>query len=203
MSEKAVEVNDSVSFGDVLKKAIHLGGTLLIITAVTGLILGIVQNFTEQAIKQTEIAARNLAFQNVMPDGKNFSDYDVKENEFVQSVYKAENDSGLAGWCMSVNSKGYGGIVNFIVGVTKDGQVKAINILSHSETPGLGARSTEPEFYEQFNNKSSFPLKVVKGEAANPDEIAAISGATITSTAVTNGVNAAVEYWQTNLKGVE
>ncbi len=200
MSEK---VNDSVSFGDVLKKAIHLGGTLLAVTAVTGFILGIVQNFTEQAIRQTELAARNAAFQNVMPDGKNFADYDVKANEFVESVFKAENESGLVGWCMSVNSKGYGGIVNFIVGVTKDGQVKAINILNHSETPGLGAKSTEPEFYEQFNNKSSFPLKVVKGSAANPDEIAAISGATITSTAVTNGVNAAVEYWNANLKGVE
>ena len=200
MSEK---VNDSVSFGDVLKKAIHLGGTLLAVTAVTGLILGLVQNFTEMAIKQTELAARNAAFQNVMPDGKNFADYDTKPDDFVAAVYKADNDSGLAGWCLSINSKGYGGIVNFIVGITKDGQVKAINILSHSETPGLGAKSTEPEFYEQFNNKNSFPLKVVKGAATNPDEIAAISGATITSNAVTSGVNAAVEYWNANLKGVE
>lgn len=200
MSEK---INDSVSFGDVMKKAIHLGGTLLAVTAVTGLILGLVQNFTEQAIKQTELAARNAAFQNVMPDGKNFSDYEVKSNEFVESVFKAENESGLVGWCLSINSKGYGGIINYIVGVTKDGQVKAINILNHSETPGLGAKSTEPEFYGQFNNKSSFPLKVVKGSASNPDEIAAISGATITSNAVTTGVNAAVEYWNANLKGVK
>lgn len=200
MSEK---INDSVSFGDVMKKAIHLGGTLLAVTAVTGLILGLVQNFTEQAIKQTELAARNAAFQNVMPDGKNFSDYEVKSNEFVESVFKAENESGLVGWCLSINSKGYGGIINYIVGVTKDGQVKAINILNHSETPGLGAKSTEPEFYGQFNNKSSFPLKVVKGSAGNPDEIAAISGATITSNAVTTGVNAAVEYWNANLKGVK
>ncbi|MBQ7578183.1 MAG: RnfABCDGE type electron transport complex subunit G [Synergistaceae bacterium] len=199
MSEK---VNDSVSFSDVLKKAVHLGGTLLAVTAVTGLILGLVQNFTEQAIKQTELAARNAAFQNVMPDAKNFTDYDVKSDEFVAAVYKADNDSGLVGWCLSINSKGYGGIINFIVGVTKDGQVKAINILSHSETPGLGAKSTEPEFYEQFNNKNLFPLKVVKGAASNPDEIAAISGATITSNAVTSGVNAAVEYWNANLKGV-
>ena len=199
MSEK---VNDSVSFSDVLKKAVHLGGTLLAVTAVTGLILGLVQNFTEKAIKQTELAARNAAFQNVMPDAKNFTDYDVKSDEFVAAVYKADNDSGLVGWCLSINSKGYGGIINFIVGVTKDGQVKAINILSHSETPGLGAKSTEPEFYEQFNNKNLFPLKVVKGAASNPDEIAAISGATITSNAVTSGVNAAVEYWNANLKGV-
>ena len=89
------------------------------------------------------------------------------------------------------------------MGVTKDGGVKAINILNHSETPGLGAKSTEPEFYEQFNDKEILPLKVVKGAASGADEIAAISGATITSNAVTSGVNAAVEYWNRNLKGAE
>ena len=71
--------------------------------------------------------------------------------------------------------------------------------MNHSETPGLGAKSTEPEFYEQFNDKKA-PLKVVKGSAGNPDEISAISGATITSNAVVDGVNAAVDYWSKNLK---
>ncbi|MBQ2617784.1 MAG: FMN-binding protein, partial [Synergistaceae bacterium] len=99
--------------------------------------------------------------------------------------------------------KGYGGQIGFVVGITKDGTVKAINILNHSETPGLGAKSTEPEFYGQFADKSSLPLKVVKGGASNPDEIAAISGATITSNAVTDGVNGAVKYWSENLKGAE
>lgn len=202
MSESAVN-NDSVSFSDAMKKALRLGGTLFAVTAVTGLILGFVEHFTSQAIRQTELEARNAAFRIVMPDAKTFSPVDVIDDEFVTGVQKAENDSGLVGWCMSVSSKGYGGPVGFIAGITKDGTVKAINILNHSETPGLGAKSTEPEFYEQFNDKSALPLKVVKGAASNPDEIAAISGATITSGAVTNGVNAAVEYWNKNLKGAE
>ncbi len=88
----------------------------------------------------------------------------------------------------------------FVVGVTNKGTVRAINILSHSETPGLGAKSTEPEFYGQFENRAKLPLKVVKGTAEAEDEISAISGATITSNAVTSGVNAAVEYWSKNLK---
>lgn len=198
------ESNDKVTFADVMKKALHLGGTLFAVTAVTGLILGFVQHFTSIAISRAELEAKNAAFRNVMPDGKTFNAVEVKAgDEFITDIQKAENDSGLVGWCMSVSSKGYGGPVNFIVGITKDGTVKAINILNHSETPGLGAKSTEPEFYGQFNDKSQLPLKVVKGAAENPDEITAISGATITSNAVTGGVNAAVEYWSKNLKGAE
>lgn len=197
------ETADKVSFNDALKKALHLGGTLFAVTAVTGILLGLVENVTSKAILQAEIAAKNEAYRLVMPAGKDFEDYDVKADDFVTGVVKATDESGVVGWCVNVSSKGYGGMVGFVVGITKNGAVKAINILSHSETPGLGAKSTEPEFYTQFNDKDKLPLKVVKGGASNPDEIAAISGATITSNAVTDGVNGAVEYWSKNLKGAE
>ena len=185
-----------------IKKALHLGGTLFAVTAVTGLILGVVEHYTSQAIARVEAEARNAAFRIVMPAAQDFATFELKEDDFVADVQKGTDANGLAGWCMTVNSKGYGGEVNFIVGITKDGNVKAINILNHSETPGLGAKSTEPEFYEQFNDRSDLPLRVAKGSAGD-GEILAISGATITSTAVTTGVNAAVEYWNRNLKGAE
>ena len=194
MSEAVNEAkNDSVSFNDALKKALHLGGTLLAVTAVTGLILGLVESVTSKAILQAEIAAKNEAYKLIMPAGKTFEDYEAKPDDIVTAVVKASDESGVVGWCVSVSSKGYGGQIGFVVGITKDGTVKAINILNHSETPGLGAKSTEPEFSGQFVDKSSFPLKVVKGGASNPDEISAISGATIT----------AVDYWSKNLKGAE
>ena len=69
------------------------------------------------------------------------------------------------------------------------------------EQPGLGAKSTEPAFYGQFENKNNLPLEVVKGVATSDNQIVAISGATITSNAITSGVNSAVEYWNKNLKG--
>ena len=196
-------MSDNVTFGDGVKKALHLGGTLLAVTAVTGLILGFVQYFTSIAIERAELAAKNEALKLIMPAAQNFDDYEAKADDFVAEVKKASDSSGIVGWCVTVNSKGYGGLVNFVVGIMKDGSVKAINILNHSETPGLGAKSTEPEFYEQFNDKNTLPLRVVKGAASNPDEISAISGATITSNAVTDGVNAAVDYWSRNLKGAE
>ncbi len=196
----AVMNNDTVSTADYVKKAIHLGGTLLAVTAVTGIILGVVEFYTSAAIKQVELAAKNEAFKNVMPIAQTFEPMDKAESDYVLDIVQAKDDSGVVGWCMTVETKSYGGPLQFIAGITKDGTVKAINILSHSDTPGLGARATEPEFYGQFTDKSQLPLKVVKGSAGNPDEIAAISGATITSNAVTDGVNAAVEYWSKNLK---
>ena len=199
MSEAVVN-NDVVTGKDYVKKAIHLGGTLLAVTAVTGIILGVVEHFTSQAIKQVELAAKNEAFKNVMPIAQTFEPMEKAESDSVLDIVQAKDSSGVVGWCMTVETKSYGGPLQFIAGITKDGAVKAINILNHSDTPGLGARATEPEFYGQFTDKSQLPLKVVKGSASNPDEIAAISGATITSNAVTDGVNAAVEYWSKNLK---
>ena len=203
MSEATVN-NDAVSFSDALKKALYLGGTLFAVTAVTGIILGFVEHYTSQAIRQVELAAKNEAFKNVMPIAQTFEAVDPVADDFVIDTVKGKDESGsLAGWCLTVETKSYGGPLQFIAGITKDGTCKAINILNHSDTPGLGARATEPEFYGQFTDKTTLPLKVIKGDAGNPDEIAAISGATITSTAVTTGVNAAVDYWSRNLKGAE
>lgn len=195
-------MEDKVTFSDVMKKALYLGGTLFAVTAVTGIILGVVEHYTSAAIKQVELAAKTEAFRNVMPIAQTFEAVAPAADEYVIDVVSGKDETGgTVGWCLTVETKSYGGPLQFIAGIMKDGTVKGINILSHSDTPGLGARSTEPEFYGQFADKSQLPLRVVKGEAGNPDEIAAISGATITSTAVTTGVNAAVEYWSKNLKG--
>ena len=136
-------MSDKVSFNDALRKALHLGGTLFAVTAVTGILLGLVENVTSKAILQAEIAAKNEAYRLVMPAGKTFEDYEAKPDDFVTGVVKATDETGVVGWCVNVSSKGYGGMVGFVVGITKDGAVKAINILSHSETPGLGAKSTD------------------------------------------------------------
>ena len=87
------------------------------------------------------------------------------------------------------------------MGLTREGSVRAIRILNQSETPGLGAKASEPSFSGQFADRNSLPLAVVKQPAAEPNEIQAISGATITSTAVVTGVNAASEYWKRNIGG--
>ena len=114
------EAVDKVSFNDALRKALHLGGTLFAVTAVTGILLGLVENVTSKAILQAEIAAKNEAYRLVMPAGKTFDDYEVKADDFVTSVVKATDETGVVGWCVNVSSKGYGGMVGFVVGITKE-----------------------------------------------------------------------------------
>ena len=105
------------------------------------------------------------------------------------------------GHCVTVTSKEYGEPVEIVVGLTREGSVRAIQILSQSETPGLGAKAAEPFFFGQFENRERLPLRVVKQTPSAPDEIQAISGATITSSAVIAGVNAAVDYWKRDIEG--
>lgn len=87
-----------------------------------------------------------------------------------------------------------------MVGITADGNISGVKIGNHSETPGLGSKASEPTFKDQFKGKGTDKsLTVVKGNASNDNDIAAISGATITSKAVTSGVNAAIDLYKSQL----
>ena len=79
-------------------------------------------------------------------------------------------------------------------------QVSGINVVSNSETPGLGAKATDPSFSDQYKGKPTEALSVIKNGTPGDTEIIAISGATITSSAVTDGVNAAIEVYNNSLK---
>lgn len=191
-----------------LRKALHLGLTLFCVTAITGLVLGAVEQGTRDAILRARQSDRAYALLHVMPGADSFKPGDTAQppNDDASDIAVIGVDAALKGpdrigWCVTVRTRGYGGPVTLIAGIANDGSLRAIRILTHSETPGLGARSTEPEFYNQFNDKTQFPLSVTKGSAAAADEISAISGATITSNAVTAGVNAAESYWRENLNG--
>ena len=101
------------------------------------------------------------------------------------TVYQVLESDAVIGYCVEVNSPGFGGDVAVMVGYNADMTVRGVSIISHSETPGLGARVTESGFLSQFEGKGG---KVVLG-----DDVDAISGATISSRAVTDGVNLATE----------
>ena len=84
---------------------------------------------------------------------------------------------------------------------TSEGKVAGITIASHSETPGLGANAAEPEFLSRFYDKPiDKPLAVVTGDSGKADEVEAITGATITSKAVVDGVNDAISLYNQVLK---
>lgn len=103
------------------------------------------------------------------------------------------------GYVFETESKGYGGTIKVMTGISTEGEITGVVILSHGETPGLGANAEKESFRDQFkqpvaNNVGG--ISVVKFQAPNEGEIQAMTGATITSNAVTNAVNQAITDYQ-------
>lgn len=120
----------------------------------------------------------------------------------IGEVLSAEDaDGNILGYVITISDhEGYGGDIEFMMGVGKDGTLNGISLLSISETAGLGMRAEEV-LKPQFEGKSVERFEYVKGNAAGENQIDAISGATITTHAVTNGVNAGLHYFHTVLMG--
>ena len=185
---------------------------LALITLISGCCLGGAYGLTKQKIYEINMASTIESYKQVMPaeeyddatyadalttaqsDGKIAAD---NGGASLISVVAAKDASGAeTGYIIKGSAAGYGGSVIVVVGVDADLKVTGISFPETlPETAGLGQKATEPAFYEQFAGKGT-KLSVKKGGGAGEDEIDAISGATITSTALTNTVNAATEFVQ-------
>jgi electron transport complex protein RnfG len=186
-----------------MKKIVHLGAVLFIITAITGLILGAVNDITAEPIRQTQERLRAEALAAALPEASDFDGVELAAGDgssIIRDVQRGMSGGKPVGYCVTVAPSGYAGEIVIVVGIDESGGLRAIQILSQTETPGLGAKAPLPAFSGQFTEKNAEKLVVVKSPPGAPDQIQAISGATITSDAVTLGVNSALEYWRNNLK---
>ena len=189
------------------KDMFKLGLNLLIISAVAALLLAFTNNVTADTIAKRNEQANAEARKLVLESAQDFEEVkDVKTDNSkgveVSEIYEAKDASGnTVGYTLKVLPSGYGGTIELMVGIdSAKGQVSGINVVSNSETAGLGAKSTDPEFSDQYKGKPLEELSVLKNGTPGDTEIKAISGATITSTAVTNGVDAAIEVYNNSLK---
>lgn len=113
------------------------------------------------------------------------------------------SDDSLYGYVFGVTTKeGYNGAISLYVGITADGRLKGVSLLKIGETPGLGMNA-EKVLLPQFRDVEADTFVVVKTGAQMPNEVDAISGATITSDAITGGVNAAYECFVIMQEGGE
>lgn len=183
------------------KNIVKYGLILFIITAVSTGLVSIVYNITEPIITQQQIEKDNNSRKLILPDATEFVKVEKEYLEPIIEVYEGKNQSGeTVGYTIKTATKGYGGPVEVTTGITVDGVINAVSMGSLTETPGLGAKAEDEAFYGQYAGKDVTEIKVVKGVAPKDDEIAAISGATITSNAVTLGVNSAVELYNTDFQ---
>ncbi|MDO4753866.1 MAG: FMN-binding protein, partial [Bacillota bacterium] len=106
-----------------------------------------------------------------------------------------DQNQNVIGYVMNILSlEGYGSDIVVSVGIDVEGRTNGVYILTISETPGLGMNATSPEFIHQFSDKNVEryrSVKAAKSELTGDDQIAAISGATITTNAIVNLVNSA------------
>lgn len=183
---------------------------LFLITFISGLALGVVYNVTKEPIKNAEVRAEQEAYKRVLPEAVDFVEdeqLDVEEankligeklaNTEMKKVLAGKDSSGnTVGYVMNIsNMAGYGGEVNITVGILNDGTLKGYETLINNETAGLGQKAKEPAFSDQFKDKKVDFFEVVKSGKQQDYEIDSISGATITSKAVTNAVNGALIYF--------
>ena len=194
---------------------------LMLITVIAGLLLGVVYTVTYEPIQAAQNATTIAAYKQVFPDAADFQENpdgaalieanaaSLAEQGFgnvlIDKVVNAVDANGqVVGHIINASSKdGYGGLVSISVGIQADNQtVNGIAFLSISESAGLGMNARDTDWYKQFNGKKGEQFEVTKagdGELDN-NKINAISGATITSRAVTNAVNAALYFVNNGLK---
>jgi len=106
--------------------------------------------------------------------------------------FTAEKEGKVIAYVVPSESKGYGGTIKMMVAVSIDGKVIDYNILAANETPGLGDNAGKDFFRDRIKGKKSDALIVVK-DPSNKENVQALTGATITSRAVTKGVKEAVD----------
>ena len=207
-----------------MKQVIKGTFILFVITLVSGALLGFVNELTQEPIARYEadkkVAACNEVFYEENEDGELvavtdlvFESYDYNEVDNlnallkekttdkirideIYSVYRGETlKEKFYGYVFGVTTgEGYNGDISFYVGITSDGRISGVSLLKIGETPGLGMNA-ETVLLPQFKDVMTGHFIVVKTGAMGEGEIDAISGATVTSEAITEGVNAACDCY--------
>ncbi len=177
-----------------MDKILKPGIVLCVICVIAAAILGFAYKTTYPLIKEQEAKIAQAAMQEVLPDATEFEEMTDVVYEGVSGCYIGKNGDEIVGYAIFTAPKGYGGTISMLTGVDTTGVITGVSIITHSETPGLGANATEESFRSQYIGKSG-SLSVTKKEPAGDNEILAMTSSTITTTAVTNGVNTALNFF--------
>ena len=174
-----------------------VGLKLFLITSISAVTLAVINYITEPIILANNEERQNESMRMVLSDAEQFKKEDMSSLALVDfaaavtNVYKGiDADGNDVGYAVMVSSYGYGGEISLAVGIDNELKVTGVDVISHSETPGLGAKCKNDSFKNQFVGKTN-GIEVSKSRAKD-NEIDAITSATITSKAVTNGVNTAL-----------
>lgn len=177
----------------ILRPALILCAICFIVT----LLLAVTNAATERPIAEAAASAQEESLRQVLPGCDSYET--PPESSLLFWVGKSGGET--KGYVFVTASKGYGGDISVMTGVDTEGKITGVQLLESNETPGLGQRAGEEGFRSQYTGKGGV-LSVAKNSAGGEGEIGAITGATITSRAVTEAVNQALACYET-VKGGE
>ena len=198
--------------GSTTLTLIKEAAALFLITLFSGLALSYIYEITKEPIAEQQIIKSEKANQAVFPEAVSFTEDEelmqlVKDTDLttlnadykgvtIDNISKALDQSNQTiGYNITVTTTtGYKDPITIVIGYSKDGVVKGIEITAINETAGLGMVAKEPKFLGQYISKSVSQFKLTKTGASSEDQIDAISGATITSRAVTNAINTGIGF---------
>lgn len=183
--------------GKDIKVIIKTAISLFLICAVAAGILAFVNTVTDPIIAENNLKSADKARLQVLPEAYEFT---PSTNADGKEYYVGIKDGTVVGYVFTTSASGYGGAVEVMSGISADGTVSGISILTINETPGLGMNAKKESFTLQYNSKTG-PFTVVKNSTSAENDILAITSATITSKAVTNAVNEALAIYDTVKEG--
>ncbi|MBP6126084.1 MAG: RnfABCDGE type electron transport complex subunit G [Leptotrichiaceae bacterium] len=172
-----------------MKKSIYLSIFLATISIISALILSLTNSLTAETIKNVNIAKQNRKLQLMFNENTKFLEENRVFNEkIIEKIFKAEENGEVKGYIYSLQTKGYGGKIRFLIAVDQEGKYLGFDSLEHNETPGFGTKMDEEKYKGQFKVKSV------------NDEIDGITGATVTSKGLVSGIEAAKEDFESNYR---
>jgi len=171
-----------------MKEMIRYGLVLALICMVASGLLAAVNHFTQPRIIALAQSQEEATLLELLPMSSSFTAIKSKDEVLYYKGY--DKNKQLAGVVFKASAKGYSSVIETMVGLTRDGKITAIKIISQNETPGLGNRVAEPDFISQFRAKDITGL----------NQVQAITGATISSKAVINSVTQKAKDMQELLK---
>ena len=178
------------TFGNMV---LVLSGICLVCSA----LLGTVYAVTKAPIEASELAKVNAAIAAVTPAFDNVPSEEVRTVDGGQ-IYTSRSGDEVVGYAIKVSVGGFGGPLQLMVGFTPDGTVYNTSVISHSETPGLGAKIVDENCAPREQVKGKNPATADLTVSKDGGEIDAITASTITSRAFLKGVNAAYEVFKNN-----
>ena len=180
-----------IKFKDIFVPTI----SLFLICILVAVLLGGTNELTKEPIAQLQAQKADQAKLQVCPDAVSFDGQE--ETDVPVEFYRGfDKDGNLVGYAIPTSHKGYGGEIELMVGISAQGEITGVTILSINETPGLGMNAKNESFTNQFLTNVPDNGFTAKSDDPSKEKIDALTGATITSEAVSQAVNKAIDVYK-------